>query len=144
MTEEEEALKKQFDQDLWRVIKETLESVEIPQEFPLFPVGVTKEDFDRNGETSHGGGLLFDKGVVADGYETYLFDINGRKIKGIVSDDYSTEHVSSMLNKYRVDMRQMKIVLSQNYFVRSTMYITYYQLRTGCKEVIYVIAYKMP
>jgi len=34
------------------------------KEYPVFPVAITEDDFDEEGETSHGGGTVFPEGVV--------------------------------------------------------------------------------
>jgi len=109
--------------------------------YPIFPVAITKENFDNNGETSHGGGTVFPEGVVNIENEAYRFNINGKLIQGVVLEDYGVANIR--LTYPHVDTRQMKVCLMEsNNLIEGIFYITYYQLDCPLREVICVISYK--
>lgn len=114
------------------------------KEFPLFPVAITEKDFDSNGETSHGTGALFPDGVVDIKNKSYIFDVFGQKMQGLVIEDYQMSHISSRLSREHSDMRQMKVYLmNPDITIRNFIYISYYQRRfDNMKEVIFVLARK--
>ena len=105
----------------------------------IFPVSISESDFDSNSETSHGGGVIFEKGILNEnGSEIYTFDIFGKQYTGFVVEDFQISHIISRLEYPRLDIRQMKIYVPEAPTKRF-INISYYVLDNKTRECIFVL-----